>query len=278
MPEFHPHQGPRAGGDVGEVLRLRGDCRNSRSGVVRTNRDHRGLLRQSRLRGHGREKRADGFAGLDQWREQIRGQLQGGEELRGPLPCDGIEESRGGGIRNFGAALAGQEERDQVRHEQGHGVLDRGVRRQVQGFISPSRASGGVPPTPCTRISVRPSRFTASGTSPAESLMSLITPTQYRCRARKIQHHDLLPQGDGAGLNSILDLATADCSGGPLRGSGYIRGWLWWSVPRMRTATRIPDRAVSPATTPTAAGMPNASAMIPESSAPTAKPPSRQRR
>ena len=44
-------------------------------------------------------------------------------------------------------------------------------------------------------------------------------------------------------------------------------------------ATRRPDAAVSPATTtPTAAGMPYASATIPESSAPTANPPSRHSR
>jgi len=42
--------------------------------------------------------------------------------------------------------------------------------------------------------------------------------------------------------------------------AGLAGSWTqaagWWSVPRMRTATRSPDRAVSPATTPTAAGMP----------------------
>jgi hypothetical protein len=52
----------------------------------------------------------------------------------------------------------------------------------------------------------------------------------------------------------------------------------WWSVPRMRIATRMPESAVRAATAATAAGMPKASARTPARRAPTANPPSRQSR
>jgi hypothetical protein len=46
----------------------------------------------------------------------------------------------------------------------------------------------------------------------------------------------------------------------------------------MRTATTSPDAAVRPATAQIAARMPNASAITPETTAPTANPASRQSR
>lgn len=80
---------------------------------------------------------------------------------------------------------------------------------------------------------------------------------------------------------------ACDCRASRLARRGYRplrEGWLvgrvpqWWSSPRIRTATTMPDATVSAATTATAVGMPNASATTPERTAPTANPPSRQRR
>lgn len=51
-----------------------------------------------------------------------------------------------------------------------------------------------------------------------------------------------------------------------------------WSRPRIRTATTPPEAAVRAATTATAAGRPKASATTPETTAPTANPPSRHSR
>ena len=78
------------------------------------------------------------------------GQVQGGQELRGPLPRDGVEEPGGGGVGGLGAALAGQQEPDEVRDEQrlqpvqfrlrGE-LVDRVERQELQpgGGVEPGR-------------------------------------------------------------------------------------------------------------------------------------------
>ena len=86
---------------------------------MRADGHHLRCLGQSGAGGDAGQQGADGFAGLDQRREQLFGQAQRGEELGGPLPRDGVEEPRGGGVGGFGAADPGEQERDQVRDEQG---------------------------------------------------------------------------------------------------------------------------------------------------------------
>ncbi len=59
------------------------------------------------------------------------GQVQGGQELRGPLPRDGVEEPGGGGVGGLGAAPARQQEPDEVRDEQRLQPVQFGLRGEL---------------------------------------------------------------------------------------------------------------------------------------------------
>ena len=105
--QFQPHQGPGAGGDVGEVLLL-APGRRRRRRRCRASRRPPPWCRPAGQSG----RRSPGSSvptvspGCDQRREQLFGQAQGGQELGGPLPRDGVEQAGGGGVGRFRPAAA----------------------------------------------------------------------------------------------------------------------------------------------------------------------------
>ena len=134
---------------------------------MRADSHHRGCRVQSGPGGDVRQQGADGFTGFDQGREQVLGQAEGGKEFGGPLPRDGVEQARGGGVGRFRAADSGEQERDQVRDEQrlqtlqvrlGDELVDGVELQELQARGSVSRAGSSFWWTGATAARLRSSR------------------------------------------------------------------------------------------------------------------------
>ena len=123
--QLHSDQGPGARRDVSGIAvpgctqNLGGDGGDGRGSVVRAHSHHRSVSRQTRLLKDRRKQRAHGFSGLDELREDVSGQAQRVQELRGPFAGQGVEQPGGGGIGSLRAANTGEQEPDQVRNQEG---------------------------------------------------------------------------------------------------------------------------------------------------------------